>query len=99
MSRPLRLNCVSQGSATGRRVTAGMDLALALVEDDLGRSAALTIARWLVMFLHRPGKQAQFSTHLATQYADHPPIRELHNGWSKTTTRTCRSRRWPTAHA
>jgi transcriptional regulator GlxA family with amidase domain len=62
---------------TSAGVTAGMDLALSLVEDDLGRSAALTIARWLVMFLHRPGNQAQFSTHLATQYADHRPIREL----------------------
>jgi transcriptional regulator GlxA family with amidase domain len=54
-----------------------MDLALALVEDDLGRRAALTIARWLVMFLHRPGNQAQFSTQLAAQYADHKPIRDL----------------------
>jgi transcriptional regulator GlxA family with amidase domain len=62
---------------TSAGVTAGMDLALALVEEDLGRRAALTIARWLVMFLHRPGNQAQFSTQLATQSADHQPLREL----------------------
>jgi transcriptional regulator GlxA family with amidase domain len=62
---------------TSAGVTAGMDLALALVEQDLGRAAGLTIARWLVMFLHRPGNQAQFSTQLSTQYADHRPLREL----------------------
>ena len=62
---------------TSAGVTAGMDLALALVAEDLGRRAALTIARWLVMFLHRPGNQAQFSAQLAYQYADQQPIREL----------------------
>ena len=62
---------------TSAGVTAGMDLALALVAEDLGRRAALTIARWLVMFLHRPGNQAQFSVQLANQYADQQPIREL----------------------
>jgi transcriptional regulator GlxA family with amidase domain len=62
---------------TSAGVTAGMDLALALVEADLGRHAALTVARWLVMFLHRPGNQAQFSIQLSTQYADHRPLREL----------------------
>jgi transcriptional regulator GlxA family with amidase domain len=62
---------------TSAGVTAGIDLALALVEDDLGQRAALTIARWLVMFLRRPGNQAQFSAHLTSQYADHAPIREL----------------------
>jgi transcriptional regulator GlxA family with amidase domain len=62
---------------TSAGVTAGMDLALALVAEDLGGRAALTIARWLVMFLHRPGNQTQFSVTLATQYADSQPIREL----------------------
>ena len=51
--------------ATSAGVTAGMDLALALVEDDLGRDAALEIARHLVVFLRRPGNQAQFSAQLA----------------------------------
>jgi transcriptional regulator GlxA family with amidase domain len=45
-------------------VTAGIDLALALVEQDLGRDLALSVARHLVVFLKRPGGQSQFSTHL-----------------------------------
>jgi len=48
-------------------VTAGIDLALALVEADLGRPLALAVARHLVMFLKRPGGQAQFSAALALQ--------------------------------
>src|SRR4029077_6751263 len=52
---------------TSAGVTAGMDLALALVEEDLDREAALTIARHLVLFLRRPGNQSQFSATLATQ--------------------------------
>src|SRR5205085_7122662 len=52
---------------TSAGVTAGIDLALALVEEDLDRDAALTIARHLVMFLRRPGNQSQFSATLAGQ--------------------------------
>jgi transcriptional regulator GlxA family with amidase domain len=63
--------------ATSAGVTAGMDLALALVADDLGRHAALTIARHLVLFLQRSGSQAQFSAQLATQLADRDEIRDL----------------------
>ncbi|HEX6582273.1 MAG TPA: GlxA family transcriptional regulator [Thermoleophilaceae bacterium] len=63
--------------ATSAGVTAGMDLALALVEEDLGRDVALEAARWLVLFLQRPGGQAQFSAQLATQTADRAPLREL----------------------
>jgi len=55
---------------TSAGVTAGIDLALALVEDDLGRSVALAVARYLVVFLKRPGGQAQFSTTLALQVAE-----------------------------
>ncbi len=51
-------------SATSAGVTAGMDLALALVEEDLGREVALEVARWLVLFLKRPGGQSQFSAGL-----------------------------------
>ena len=51
-------------------VTAGIDLALALVEEDLGRAVALAVARYLVVFLKRPGGQAQFSAALALQAAD-----------------------------
>lgn len=50
---------------TSAGVTAGIDLALALVEADLGRPVALAVARRLVMFLRRPGDQAQFSAMLA----------------------------------
>lgn len=60
---------------TSAGVTAGIDLALALVEDDCGRAAALEIARWLVVFAKRPGGQAQFSAPLAAQLAERPPIR------------------------
>jgi transcriptional regulator GlxA family with amidase domain len=55
---------------TSAGVTAGIDLALALVEHDLGRTAALAVARYLVVFLKRPGGQAQFSTALALQAAE-----------------------------
>jgi transcriptional regulator GlxA family with amidase domain len=55
---------------TSAGVTAGIDLALALVEEDLGRSAALAVARYLVVFLKRPGGQAQFSEALSLQTAE-----------------------------
>jgi transcriptional regulator GlxA family with amidase domain len=50
---------------TSAGVTAGMDLALAMVEEDLDRDTALTVARHLVLFLRRPGNQSQFSATLA----------------------------------
>jgi transcriptional regulator GlxA family with amidase domain len=52
---------------TSAGVTAGIDLALALIEDDLGHKAAMEVARTLVMFLKRPGDQAQFSAPLVAQ--------------------------------
>src|SRR5216683_2976493 len=58
-------------------MTAGMDLALALVQDDLGRDVALATARLLVLFLKRPGGQSQFSAHLAAQLDGDGPIAEL----------------------
>ncbi|MFG2352944.1 GlxA family transcriptional regulator [Streptomyces sp. NPDC048521] len=63
--------------ATSAGVTAGIDLALALVEEDLGRDAALTVARHLVVFLRRPGNQAQFSAQLAAQTARRGPLRDV----------------------
>jgi transcriptional regulator GlxA family with amidase domain len=54
-----------------------MDLALALVEEDQGREVALAVARELVLFLRRPGGQAQFSAQLAVQLAEHEPLRDL----------------------
>lgn len=62
---------------TSAGVTAGIDLALALVEDDLGRDEALRIARELVVFLRRPGNQAQFSAQLAAQVASREPLRDV----------------------
>lgn len=60
---------------TSAGVTAGMDLALALVEDDLGRDVALAIARRLVMFLRRPANQSQFSAPLRAQAGERDGIR------------------------
>lgn len=65
------------GVWTSAGVTAGMDLSLALVEKDLGREVALSVARRLVLFLQRPGGQAQFSTQLKAQAAQRDPLREL----------------------
>jgi transcriptional regulator GlxA family with amidase domain len=65
---------------TSAGVTAGIDLALALVEDDLGAEVARLIARWLVVFVQRPGGQAQFSSHLQSTPATRAPLREL-QGW------------------
>jgi transcriptional regulator GlxA family with amidase domain len=62
---------------TSAGVTAGMDLALALVEEDLDRDAALTIARHLVLFLRRPGNQSQFSATLSAQQPEREPLREV----------------------
>lgn len=69
---------VKEGSIyTSAGVTSGMDLALAMVEEDLGREVALAVARELVVFLRRPGGQTQFSAQLAVQFAEHEPLREL----------------------
>src|SRR6202044_1011357 len=54
---------------TSAGVTAGIDLALKLIEDDHSRELALAVARRLVVFLKRPGGQSQFSAHLAAQIA------------------------------
>ncbi len=64
---------------TSAGVTAGIDLALALVEDDLGRCAALAVARQLVVFLKRPGGQSQYSAALSLQSAE-GGFERLH-GW------------------
>ena len=66
---------------TSAGVTAGIDLALALVEEDLGRAVALAVARYLVVFLKRPGGQAQFSAALALQEEGRFDV--LH-GWMAT---------------
>lgn len=65
---------------TSAGVSAGMDLALALVEEDLDRHAALTVARHLVLFLRRPGGQSQFSAALSAQEPAREPLREVRRG-------------------
>ncbi|EKZ97993.1 transcriptional regulator, AraC-family protein [Cupriavidus sp. HMR-1] len=62
---------------TSAGVSAGMDLSLALVEEDLGHTVSLDVARDLVLFLRRPGNQAQFSTVLRAQAAQSPELRAL----------------------
>jgi transcriptional regulator GlxA family with amidase domain len=62
---------------TSAGVTAGIDLALALVEADLGRPMALAVARRLVMFMRRPGGQAQFSPLLAPETLHAPRLAAL----------------------
>jgi transcriptional regulator GlxA family with amidase domain len=61
---------------TSAGVTAGMDLALALVEHDHGGELALAVARQLVLFTHRPGGQSQFSAQLAVRRAEREPLRD-----------------------
>jgi len=63
---------------TSGGVTAGIDLALALIEADLGHRVAIAIARQLVMFVKRPGGQSQFSAPLALQAAGGPTFERLH---------------------
>jgi transcriptional regulator GlxA family with amidase domain len=62
---------------TSAGVTAGIDLALALVEDDAGRAIAHSVARELVMFLRRPGSQSQFSVPLWSAQPGSDPIRTV----------------------
>jgi transcriptional regulator GlxA family with amidase domain len=69
---------VKDGSVyTSAGVTASMDLALAMVEEDHGRKVALRIAKELILFIKRPGGQAQFSMHLAAQISEYGPIRDI----------------------
>ncbi len=62
---------------TSAGVTAGIDLALALVEEDFGHALALEVARDLVMYLKRPGGQSQFSVQLASQGTAHRDIQAV----------------------
>lgn len=64
---------------TSAGVTAGIDLALAFVEEDFGRELALEVATEMVVYLKRPGGQSQFSSHLKSQKTAQPSIRELQN--------------------
>ena len=66
-----------RGRYTSAGVTAGIDLALSLVEADLGTDVVATVARELVMFVHRPGGQSQFSELMARQHASGSRLRPL----------------------
>src|SRR5258708_30272758 len=69
---------VRQGRVyTSAGVTAGMDLAVAVVEEEHGDQIARQVARELVLFLKRPGGQSQFSAQLQTQFSDRAPLAEL----------------------
>ena len=69
---------VRDGSvSTSAGVTAGIDLALSFVEEDVGHEVAMAVARQLVVFLKRPGGQAQFSTALELQSGDRDEVAEL----------------------
>lgn len=65
------------GVLTSAGVTAGMDLALSLIEEDHGPRTALAVARSLVLFVRRPGGQSQFSAQLRAAPARRPGLREL----------------------
>ena len=58
-------------------MTAGIDLSLSLVEEDLGIGVAQTVARWLVMFLNRPGGQSQFASPVWVPWAERSSIRAV----------------------
>lgn len=62
---------------TAAGVTAGIDLALSLVEDDHGTEVAQTVARWLVLYLRRPGGQTQFAAPVWMPRAKRASIREI----------------------
>jgi transcriptional regulator GlxA family with amidase domain len=65
---------------TSAGVTAGIDLALALVEEDHGTEVARTVARWLVVFLQRPGGQSQFSQRLEAPVPSESRLRSIVDG-------------------
>lgn len=62
---------------TSAGITSGMDLAIALVEEDFGQPFALYIARWMVLSLRRQGNQVQYSTVLDCQSIENPIIRKI----------------------
>jgi transcriptional regulator GlxA family with amidase domain len=75
--RPENIYLRDDSVYTSAGITAGIDLSLALVEEDHGHQIALNVARFLVMFLVRPGGQAQYSHMLSHQAVTSKPLREL----------------------
>ena len=69
---------VRDGSiVTSAGITAGIDLTLALVEEDHGADVARTVAQYLVVFMARPGGQSQFSARLGPAYSSHTLVRKI----------------------
>jgi len=64
---------------TSAGISSGMDLALGLVEEDLGKTIALEVARQMVLYLKRPGSQSQYSSVLTHQNTDYKPIMDVCN--------------------
>jgi Transcriptional regulator containing an amidase domain and an AraC-type DNA-binding HTH domain len=62
---------------TSAGISSGMDLALALIEEDMGKTFALEVAKQMVLYLKRPGSQSQYSSVLTHQSTDYRPIQEL----------------------
>jgi transcriptional regulator GlxA family with amidase domain len=58
-------------------MSAGMDLALAIIEADFGRTLAMEVARMMVLYMRRAGGQNQFSVHLQSQFADIPMVERM----------------------
>ncbi len=74
---PEPIHVRDRGIYTSAGSTASMDLVLGLVEEDFGRRVAQAVALRLVLFLKRPGGQAQMSVQLSTQLAERQPLRDL----------------------
>ena len=72
---PEPIFCCDNNLWSSAGVTAGIDLALAIVEHDHSAEVAQVVARWLVMFLRRPGGQSQFATPVWTERAELAPVR------------------------
>ena len=64
---------------TSAGISTGMDMALAMVEEDFGRDVSVAVARVLVLYLKRPGNQSQFSNILMYQTVDYEPIQMIQN--------------------
>jgi transcriptional regulator GlxA family with amidase domain len=80
-----------RGIWTSAGVTAGMDLALAMIEADHGRAIALAVARRHVVFRIRPGGQSQFSAELAAQSASNPKVQRLADKVAQSPAKTWRT--------
>jgi hypothetical protein len=74
---PTTATTFASSRATASPPITGIDLALALVEDDYGTEVAQTAARWLVLYLRRPGGQTQFAAPVWMPRARRAPIRDV----------------------